>query len=173
MEKRGILLDSSSAVLLYKAGVISALMEAFVVRIPLSVYREITVHGQTGSDDFVQYVQNGSMQVSYEYKGCLINLPLAGGERDVVLLYLSGDADFIIIDDKKGASYCRRNRIPYINALLALRVLCLNGFIGESDYHKGREYLCLYARYSKRVIEYASNAGEDEISFFFPFQTGT
>jgi hypothetical protein len=168
MGKRIVLIDSSSAILLYKTGLIDACGKAFTLVISRSVMHELVVPGHGGADYFARLIAAEDLSVSHEYRGCLLDLPLSGGERDIVLLYLSGQGEFIIIDDGDGAAYCRAKHIPYINALLVPLLLEYAGLLGSDDSRRSLETLLKVGRYSPVVKKYAASCTAEMLKDFMP-----
>jgi hypothetical protein len=166
--KRIVLVDSSSAILMYKAGLIDTCGKAYKLAISRSVMNELIVPGHEGAEYFERLITGGVLTVSYGYKGCLLDLPLSGGERDIVLLYLSGQGEFIIVDDGEGAAYCRANGIPYINALLVPSLLHYAGALGTDDSRRSRDLLVALGRYSESVKQYAERCTVETLKDFMP-----
>ncbi len=110
--KKRILLDASSAILLYKTGLINIVTNEYVMVTSQSVYSELTAYIREGSEYFKSLFELKKFIISYEYKSCLLNIPLQGGERDTVLLFLSGEGEFVLIDDKKGGTFCKKTIFP-------------------------------------------------------------
>jgi len=126
------------------------------------VFAELTRDGYPGADVFKGSAIT-TFQVSVE-KGS----PLSKGERDTVAGYHQGIGDFVLTDDGAAARYCKANDIPFINALLVPKVLCLGGAIDETEQQKATILLLKLGRYSRKVIEYAEDCGWRELRFFIP-----
>jgi hypothetical protein len=165
-EKRRVLIDSSSALLLYRAGILEHTLAAYRVVTSRRVLDELARGGREGAEDFLKYGTLGEIEVCHDFRCCLPDLPLRGGERDVVLLYLSGSAEFIIIDDGKAAGYCRQNRIPYMNALLVPKVFIQSGRLDEPAGLKAFEDLVRLGRYAQWVLQFARGAARSDLEFF-------
>lgn len=163
-----VIMDSSSAILLYKCGCIPALMKYFSPVIPLSVKCELTLNGYEGSEFFTGLCREETIKVyepdSDSYKK--MNGKLHAGERDVIALYYEGKGDFILIDDGRGSAFCRDNKIPYINAVLAIKILFLKSLINEEAYADAWGWILANGRYSQKVIHWAENADEHDLGFF-------
>ena len=84
----------------------------------------------------------------------------------MIALFREGKGNFIIIDDGKGGRYCRDNNIPYINALLTVKILFLKRLITETESADAWKWLLANGRYSEKVKVWAENAGEERLSFF-------
>lgn len=167
-DRKTVIIDASSAILVYKAGLLGAVTGKYRVITARSVRNELTAPGHDGTESFINYFSRGEIETSFDFKCCLPALPLRGGEKDAVLLYLSGGGDFIIMDDGEGAAYCRANSIPYINALLVPRVLFLSGCIGRQAMKSATDKLLLIGRYAEWVVEYARRCGTADLQGFFP-----
>ena len=90
------------------------------------------------------------------------------GERDTIHSFYAGAGDFIIIDDGKGAAYCRDNHIPYINALLFPRIILLTHSISKAEFDDKVGLITGIGRYSQKIIDYALNCSVDDIELFLP-----
>jgi len=162
------LIDTSTAILIYKAGLWPFLTGYYHVTVPRSVYEEMCADGHPGHRKFEDSYKRGKLTVSYDYRCCLPDLPLRGGERDVILLYLSGQGDFVLIDDKKGGRYCRENAIPYTNALMMARALAAAGCVDEGTWKSASMLLLEKGRYSEAIKDHALNCDPEELRFFYP-----
>jgi hypothetical protein len=167
-ERKTVIIDASSAILVYKAGLLGVVAGEYRIITARSVRDELTVAGRDGTEQFINYFSSGEIETSFDFKCCLPALPLRGGEKDAVLLYLSGGADFIIMDDGEGAAYCRANSIPFINALLVSRVLFLSGRIGRQAMNSATDKLLRIGRYAEWVVEYARTCSTANLQVFFP-----
>lgn len=165
-----LLIDSSSLILLHKCGVIPGLLDFCIPVIPETVFAELTVKGHDGADLFRQLCMEGKIVISIPGKNKVLNLSrsLGKGETDVILLYHEGQGDYIIIDDGKGGSYCRNNGIPYINALLAVKIIFMKKLITEDVFSCAWNWLVKYGRYSKDIVIRAENAAGELIERFMP-----
>jgi len=170
------LLDSSSAILLFKSGLFRILTRIYNTVIPLSVFMELTMEEEyPGAGEFKKSRERGDLRISEvdnsiypgEEKMKYLN-SLGAGERDIILLYYCKRGDFIIIDDKKGAAFCRDNDIPYINALLFPRILYLSELIEEIEYKTFFSKIKKNGRYSDMVIDFAFSASRNNLKEFIP-----
>jgi predicted nucleic acid-binding protein len=165
-----VLIDSSSAILLFKSGLFDHLVNIFEVWISNSVYKELTIKVNAGSTEFKKYIQNHKMTICQSKAGNDASLlsKLDTGERDTILLFQKGNADFIIIDDGQGAGYCRRHEIPYINALLFPKILLFSGHISQAECRDKIELIMGLGRYSQEIIEYALGCDKIKLELFLP-----
>lgn len=167
------LIDSSSAIILTKAGLFEEILGLYDVRMARSVFEEITCEMRPGVAAFkaakrdqhlaVVEVKDGH-RAPMDAKALLA--AMHRGERETILRFYEGAEDFIIIDDGKGAGYCRSHRIPYINALLCPKILYLHGKIPEPDLFPAFERIRTIGRYSRAVIEQAAVLSQNELAFF-------
>ena len=170
------LIDSSSAILLYKSGLFCTLVEAYQIVMTGSVFAELTVAGYPGARVFAEYAATNLVSIRSPATDLLAAglsnnaLPsLDIGERDTIRCYeRAGPDSFIIIDDGRAAQYCRRHKIPYINALLFARIAYLTGMLSERDFHDRYAKLVAIGRYSEEIMTYAQQCSTREIAFFFP-----
>jgi predicted nucleic acid-binding protein len=163
-----LLMDSSSAILLFKVALMNILIENYEILISQTVYKELTIPGQRGYCEFIEYRQKNLITVSNNHGSKSIELPLRGGEMETILLYHNGMGDFIIIDDKKGVDYCKRNNIPFINALLVPKILFFSNLIERESYIEKKWHLIHLGRYSKRIIDLAGSISLKELLPFLP-----
>lgn len=172
---KNVLIDASSAILLFKAGLFNDLLATYAIRITESVYDELTGNVHTGAQEFRVYTEKGKMTVRPGLDGELLDcVPLSGlahldkGERDTIHQFYAGLEDFIIIDDGNGAKYCRDHHIPYINALLFPKILLFSGAISKLDCDSRIERIIRIGRYAQDIIKYAVNCSIKDVEFFLP-----
>jgi predicted nucleic acid-binding protein len=163
---RKIIADSSSLILLYKCGAAGLFINGCCCIVPEAVRDELTAEGYKGSDFFKQYIENKALTVKTYSCDDDHGKKLHKGESGVISLYKDGAGEYVLIDDGYGAAYCRDNRIPYINALLAVKILLFGGIIDHEKYKAITEWLQSNGRYSTTVIEWAENAGYEELKAF-------
>lgn len=170
-----VLVDSSSAILLFKADLFDDLLDKYRIIMADSVYHELTRQDHAGSYAFKNFYRNQSFMVAFPSEaegfhkdGLLQKASLDRGEKDTILQYFVGSGEFIIIDDGKGASYCRDKGIPYINALLFPRILFLCSWISETEYRDKADQIIDAGRYSQRIIKHAFHCSKKELEFFLP-----
>jgi len=163
---RKIISDSSSLILLYKCGAAGFFLNNCICVIPEPVRSEITADRREGSDFFKQCILKGGLSVKNNKTGSEPFKKLHKGESGVISLYEEGCGEYVLIDDRKGAAFCRDSGIPYINALLVIKILLLNGIINQEKYKAMFSWLKINGRYSKAVIEWAETAGSDKLEKF-------
>ena len=106
------------------------LLEVYRVVVCNAVYLELTENSYPSAELFkslyidsklfISDLQVDSMQVINEKKGLS---SLNRGERETIIQFLSGMGDFILLDDGKGARFCFKHQLPFINALLFPAIL--------------------------------------------------
>ena len=165
---KNVILDSSSAILLYKCNIIPMLLEYCSSVIPVAVMSELTLLGYEGAEFFTDLCRKEIIKVYEPVSRKTKNLTgsLHGGERDAIALFYEGKGDFIIIDDGKGGAFCRDNKIPYINTLLAVKIIFFKKLITEQEYTDAWRWLLANGRYSQKVIVWAEKADKRTLAFF-------
>ncbi|MCF8080086.1 MAG: YkgJ family cysteine cluster protein [Desulfobacterales bacterium] len=171
MQPKRTIVDASSAILLAKTHLFGRLTETYRVVMAEAVYREINRNGYPGARRFAAARDAGAIQVLAAGSG-----PEAGaestlsgcGERETIRLFSGGKGDFIVIDDRKGAAFCRDSGIPYINALLFPRILMLSGKLSDGEYRTLTERLLGCGRYSQKIAAVAAGASRERLGRFLP-----
>jgi predicted nucleic acid-binding protein len=166
---KDILVDASSAILLYKTGLLPTLAEYYRIIIPMTVYLELTRPTYPGAALIEQWVTKNTISICTITESATANLPaLDPGERDIILAFSQGQGDFIVIDDGKAARFCRANSIPFINALLVPKIFFKAGIINATSQDQHGATLLSLGRYSKAVRHYADTCGRVELLPFMP-----
>ena len=168
------MVDSSSAILLYKSDLLDILVEAYHITMTASVYEELTITGYPGAEEFRQYAEAGSiitqspprMQLREGEAESLYSM--GRGERDTVRCYDAKGPAFIILDDGRAARYCRRAGIPFINALLFARIAYLSGLLPETVYDEKYGELVRIGRYGQEVTAFVRHCSCKDMAFFLP-----
>jgi hypothetical protein len=165
-------MDASSAILLYKGGLLDAAAAAYRVAMSPSVTAEVTAPGHVGSEAFGRMLSQRVI--------AMVDMPLPlpfaealpgglhAGERDTLALYQAGHGDFVVVDDGKAAAFCRDAGIPYLNALLLPRVLHLAGRISKDTHLNATTAITAAGRYAEWVIRYAREAEDTVLAPFLP-----
>jgi len=163
---RKIIADSSSLILLYKSGAAGFLLNNCRCIVPESVRDELIAPEHTGTSFFSTCFVTGRIEVMVAQENYTFSIRMGSGERDAISLYMGGCGDYVIIDDWKGASYCRREGIPYVNALLVVKIIFFADLISGQELEKMSSWLKNNGRYSKAVIEWAEMADAGELMEF-------
>ncbi len=168
-----VLIDSSSAIIIYKSGLIDHLIDFYSVVISESVFTELTREGYAGAETFKRYCHEKKIGIGAAVRGINSDIDnyavlakIGAGERDTILLYLKGAGKFIIVDDGRAAHYCKNRGIPYINALLVPRLLLLVGRIDADERNQFMDKIIENGRYSRWVIDYARTCDDKELAYF-------
>lgn len=174
-----VYIDASSAILLYKTGLFDLCAQYFSMIMETCVYKEVQVPDHPGANFFLSMVQKDSVKVCRTYPDDLIDISLSEnldlGERQTIALYCrnacSDQRSFIIIDDAKGAKFCMRHKIPFINALLVPKILWFAGILNKNDYLDKTAMVIEKGRYSRTVIEKARALSSLDLAIFIPDET--
>lgn len=166
-----VLVDASSVILLHKADLLADMQAAFRLWLTISVYEELTRLRRPGAQAVARSRRDRRITV-VSPNNALHSQPLPGnlhrGERDTLLCFLDGGVDFIIIDDGPGAGYCRREAIPYVNALLCPRLLAIGGRLSPQEARGAMTRISDLGHYSTWIKRYAVRCSEATLSAFLP-----
>lgn len=170
-----ILLDTSSAILLFKAGLVNELTNVYHVFVTGSVLQELTRENHPGAATFFEYfflqkirgIGEGDILFQSEIPTASLR-SLDQGELDTIMSFASGNYDFIITDDGKAARYCKENGLPFINALLFPRLLNFAGLISRQDSNDKMDAIVHSGRYSKEIVEWARSCRKESLTFAIP-----
>ncbi len=166
--------DTSSLILLERVVILQDLVVHYNVFIAGHVYSELVSNDNSNTQKFNQFKDNNSLTVhSVDSLNDIDEPPLSlhKGEQETIALFYHcknnyGTNVFIVIDDKKGAQYCKRNDIPFINALLVPKILFYKNVISEFKYMETFRALKHIGRYSDHILSSADSFTEQELSFF-------
>lgn len=164
-----ILADTSSLILLNRCGATELLVTCYRTIVPEAVVSELLCQEHEECGYFETLCNDGSIKAA-KISGTMFpgTERLHEGERELIQLYFENMGDFLLIDDRKAAVFCRKNSIPYINALLALKLFFLAGKCTSYEYDIMKNKLLCYARYSGKITGWAEKAGSGKLSFFMP-----
>ena len=172
---KNVLIDASSAILLFKSDLFERLLSTYHIIMAESVYMEVTRAGYPGAEDFKDCSSNRRYQVvrlQNDPKAAqhqrINRVTLGRGEKETIRLYLEGTGQFVMIDDGKGAGVCKKQKIPYINALLFPRILYLCRLISEREHRAKIEEIARLGRYSRWIYDYATNCPRHKLDRFMP-----
>jgi len=169
------LLDASSAILLFKAGLLKELTNVYHVFVTGAVLQELSCENHHGTDTFLRYVSLQKIRVAdgekipsrseiFPTSLCALDQ----GELDTIMCFAFGNYDFIITDDGKAARYCKENRLPFINALLFPRLLNFAGFMSHQASNDKMDAIIRFGRYSREIIEWARSCRKESLTFAIP-----
>ncbi|MGD9332019.1 MAG: hypothetical protein PVJ53_11950 [Desulfobacterales bacterium] len=168
--RKSVLIDASSAILLFKTDWMEALLASYRVMTGPSAFREMTVKNYPGARAFARWRRENRLAIenpcpSGRGSGSLAPR-LDPGERECIDLYHAGKAAFVIIDDGPGAAFCRREAIPFVNALLIPRLV--GAGVGRSSVTAAMGKIYAHGRYARWVLKHALSCASEELAFFLP-----
>ncbi len=164
LELRRVATDSSSIILLQKSLLLDRFLSSYHAIVAEEVYTELTMVPKKGSVILKQLLQSRVTAAGDE-----IDHPKMGkGESATIGLYQAGLCDFILLDDRRAANYCRTFKIPFINSLLISRILCLCGAIDEDEAEMSMALLHQKGYYSAAIISQAETIADSELKKFYP-----
>jgi predicted nucleic acid-binding protein len=169
-----VLMDASSAIILYKANLHHIVPELYNVVISRSVYDEITNNSYPGAIEYQQLVADNNIMVQTPPVAEVNKLLPSGlhrleqGEHDIVLLYYAGYGDFILTDDGVAAKYCKSKGVPFINSLLVPVIIKCSGNKSDTYCQAAFDSIVHIGRYSEWVIHFAERCERDELTYFLP-----
>ncbi|MDJ0621856.1 MAG: hypothetical protein QNJ17_02755 [Desulfocapsaceae bacterium] len=164
MALRKVIADSSSIILLQKVDLFDVFCDQYNLVITEDVFAELTSNGKKGSAYLRKVLRDWVRQPLPES----IDHSMGQGEASSIALFLEGGGDFVLLDDKKGANYCRNKSIPFINSLLVSRLLYISGAIDAAAYDRTTMQLTKQGYYSEKIINRAENINKNELSRFLP-----
>ncbi len=159
--------DTSSLILLQKVGLLHCFLQSYVPVIAAAVYKELGVPGKQGAAELTDLVRHAACRAD-----AADNIAgLGRGESGAILLWKKGLADFLLVDDKKAAHYCKAHAIPFVNSLLMPRILEQNGALTHEQSAAVLLLLVRFGYYSEAVIKRAAAMSAEDLRFFHPVQT--
>ncbi len=167
------IIDASSAILLYKAGVIDYWCHMVQLLMTRSVFAEVTVPRHRGADGLGQLARRQPGLILLDdphHPDCSCAAAdidrLHRGERDTLFHYLNGVARFVVIDDGKAVRVCRRYGIPHVNALLVPKLLYYSKQLSMDQREHFFARLRSLGHYSERVVDWAADCDAKQLAFF-------
>ena len=163
--------DASSAILLYKAGMVEIFFDMYQVVVAAAVQDELLRDGYAGARLFEYAIQSQLVTVLLPPSGRLgrAYAVLDRGERDTVACYLAAPANgFIMTDDGTAARLCRHHALPFVNALLFVRLAVMVGRLPEREGEAKLAQLAGLGRYANWVVSFAGQCPEAELVAFLP-----
>jgi len=184
--RKKVFVDASSAILLYKAGLFSDLVNLFQVVMAPAVFREITKKGYPGAAYFKSYFNSARilLQEPIPFDHPLFALKnfisMDQGEKETIQIFcnltrfgLPGKnfpdpktKDFILVDDGEAARFCQAQQIPFINSLLIPKIFWYSGVMDPNVYLEKTDRLCELGRYSQKIMERARQFSQADLSYF-------
>jgi predicted nucleic acid-binding protein len=169
------ILDASSAILLFKVDLLQELTDVYQVFVTGSVLQELTRGNHQGADSFLHFASLNKIR-TIDSENILLKCKASGdsiysldqGEHDTIKCFAAGGYDFIITDDGRAARYCKKNGLPFINALLFPRLLYFADLISWQESNNKTDAIIRIGRYSTEVIEWARNCQKESLPFAMP-----
>lgn len=168
MVLRRVIADSSSIILLQKVDLLGIFLHHYQVVVPDHVYDELTCKHKKGSSELQHLLSANIVKTSDN----IVVRGMGRGESSVIRLYFDGVGDFVLIDDKKGANYCKAYGIPFVNSLLVSRILRLAGVISENTRRAAAQQLIENGYYSAGIIRKAAAIRDIDLQQFLPLSAG-
>ena len=170
-----ILLDASSAILLYKAGLLDELTRFYRVYVSKTVLQELTLNNRPGADTIINRVSNCMITViDLEDMSSRSITPLSAtdsldpGELDSIRCFEAGNIDLLIIDDGRAAKYCKEKGVPFVNALLFPRLLYFAKCLSLQESSDKMDDIIELGRYSAEIIKWARSCRQEALTFAIP-----
>jgi predicted nucleic acid-binding protein len=171
LDHKTAIMDASSAIILDKADLHLRVAEMYNVVMPESVYCEITGNAYPAAEKYKRLLTDKKITVQKIDPGITDQpgmVKLDQGEYDVLRLYYAGYGDFVITDDGAAARYCKRENIPFINALLVPLILSFTDTMRKNKYNQAYRKILAIGRYSSAVISFADRCDRDKLLNFMP-----
>jgi predicted nucleic acid-binding protein len=158
-----IVLDASTAILLAKAELLDAFVEA--VRQPVAMPKEVERECCGRREALDAHLIAGAIaekritvrvvrqQKQYEKLRC--DFPLGRGEAEAVTLALASEGALVATDDRQAINACKLLRIPFITASTVLVRMREKGLLSTEEAKSKLETLVRYGRYKQRTIDAA------------------
>jgi hypothetical protein len=140
-------LDSSTAIVLYKSGILKLLLDEWDVKTTQFVTEEI------GAGE-------GSEEILKELGACVVRDsscegPFGRGENSILGLYKHGRIQAVFSDDGKFLDYCQRNRIPHYSSIVVPYLLYKNKALSHAQACEYMRIITEQGRFADWVIQYA------------------
>ena len=110
--------DASPIMALAACGKLDLLDKLFAkICIPKAVYDELNVPGKPKSSEITAWAKDKIIPVKDMNVVSAFSLTLDTGEAEALALYLENNADFLLIDEKRGRTIAYRNEINTIGTI--------------------------------------------------------
>ena len=170
--RKTAIIDAASAILLTRAGAFTRFADRYPLVMSTAVFAEVTLPGYPGSTRLNTYFHERRFRVAPIAHGTDAQAAWAAGlhagERATIALYFAQQGDFVVIDDGRGAGVCRRERIPYINALLVPRLLYYTGDASADWAEEKADIIRKRGHYGKEIVRFADAATAADFEPFLP-----
>lgn len=163
--------DTSSAILLQKAGLLETLCHHGHVVFTQTVYDELMAADTPDTRVFKRLVDQKHVSLledrHLDISGTHARIQnLDPGEKQTLYHYLFNSNGFILTDDGKAAKVCKRYGFHFINALLVPKLFWYAGIIPAEVCNTQTAYLIAHGRYSETVIRIADQLDQNDLARF-------
>ena len=165
--QRCVAADSSSIILLQKSILFETLLACYDVAVAEEVYTELTCLPKKGAARLKQLLNNRI--IASKNSPNIDNM--GRGEKATIGLFNGGVCDFVLLDDRRAAHYCRDHQVPFVNSLLVPRILQNCGLISEKEAQVSSTSLLQNGYYSAAVISRAKALTDADLRKFYPTET--
>jgi len=125
-----VISDTSPIICLALCNKLSILDELFdKICIPQSVFNELAVPNKPKTDEIIELAKSRIVSAKNSAVITALSQNLDLGESEAMSLYLETNADFLLIDDKKGRTIATRNGIRIIGTMGVLLWAKQKGFL--------------------------------------------
>jgi predicted nucleic acid-binding protein len=152
MTSKTLISDSSSLILLAKVDLLGLLCKHSHIFITPEIREEI-IFDSYDSALIQTLIATGDITIK-SADGIGLYGSLGKGEKTAIALFKKIKTDYLLLDDKKAALYCRQNSLPYINALLIPLYLRRWKVIDEKMMKKKIRLLTQIGYYADWIKEY-------------------
>ncbi|MDP2998177.1 MAG: hypothetical protein Q8N47_11870 [Bryobacterales bacterium] len=158
-----IVLDASTAILLAKAELLDAFVEAVrqPVVMPKEVERECYGRPETLYPHLIaraiteKRIAVRAVRQQKQYQKLRCDFPLGRGETEAVTLALASEGALVATDDRQAINACKLLKISFITALTVLVRMREKGLLSNEEAKSKIEMLARYGRYKERTIDAA------------------
>ncbi len=162
MTKSLVVSDSSSLILITKAGLLSILCKEFEVEIPMKVFEETVIAGKDLQKPSAFQVEKAihAKDIAVKKLSTIKEssvYPLSGGEKEAVELYFQSEADLLLMDDWSGIRAAKTLNINWTTALGLLMEFVDRKKISRQDGIEALRILQNEGRYKLDFITEAFN----------------
>ena len=150
--------DSSSLIYLSKVALLSSYAQLVHLIISPQVYEECTrLPWSEDAREIRHLVRKKKITICRIPEANQPPLPCLGaGEKSTIELYYALKADSVMIDDRKGIRVCKKQRIPFICAILVPGILQQSHVLsGPDETDRFIEKISQVGRYEQWIVNYA------------------
>ncbi len=158
-----IVLDASTAILLAKAELLDAFVDAVQqpVVMPKQVERECYGRRESLDAQLIARAITGKritvriVRQQKQYEKLRRDFPLGRGEAAAIALALASEGALVATDDRQAINACKLLNLPFITALTVLVRMREKGLLSTEEAKSMLETLARYGRYKQRTIDAA------------------